>query len=92
MFIHGGSFTSGGADFYTGDILSGNDLIFIAIQYRFSSYTCHVRDSTIIIITAIIITTTIITTITYHPYDYLSLFTTIILIIATLTLLPHHNN
>eukprot|EP00026_Physarum_polycephalum_P005172 Phypoly_transcript_05202.p1 GENE.Phypoly_transcript_05202~~Phypoly_transcript_05202.p1 ORF type:complete len:577 (+),score=83.62 Phypoly_transcript_05202:86-1816(+) len=34
VFIHGGSFTSGGARLYTGEILAGNDIIFVSINYR----------------------------------------------------------
>jgi len=43
IFVHGGSFTSGGAVGYSGEILSGNDMIFIAINYRLGAlgYLAH---------------------------------------------------
>eukprot|EP00026_Physarum_polycephalum_P006247 Phypoly_transcript_06289.p1 GENE.Phypoly_transcript_06289~~Phypoly_transcript_06289.p1 ORF type:complete len:577 (+),score=63.06 Phypoly_transcript_06289:22-1731(+) len=34
VFIHGGAFATGGAIYYNGEILAGDDVIFVSINYR----------------------------------------------------------
>ena len=38
VFFHGGDYNSGGEILYTGDILAGNDFIFVSANYRHSLF------------------------------------------------------
>jgi hypothetical protein len=41
VYFHGGSFTSGVEFIYTGDILTGNDIIFVSAAYRYEVFYFH---------------------------------------------------